>query len=119
MNYANAVLDVPTESDDEEGTCEFCVVKFAEAHFSVDHKLLIVRETGKKPHWHIHGTWTADRKSYKTYFHPDRKGEGRSMTRPVRVSLIVPVLHQKTPTHLVFVHLAGQFVHCLHSRMLF
>ena len=81
MNYANAVLDVPTE--DSEGTCGFCVIAFAEAHFSVEHKLLIVRETGKKPHWHIHGQWTADRKSYKTYFHPDRRGEGRSMTRPV------------------------------------
>ena len=75
--YANAVVDLVEDFD---------IVDFAQRFFSTEHQLLIVKEKGRKVHWHVHGTWIGDRKAYKEYPHPDRQGDGRSKTRPVRVA---------------------------------
>lgn len=75
--YANAVVDCHEEFDIEE---------FARQFFDITKQCLIVKESGRKPHWHVHGMWTGDRKAYKEVPHPDRQGEGRSKTRPVRVA---------------------------------
>lgn len=75
--YANAVIDFHEEFDVED---------FAGKFFDLSHQCLIVLEVGKKKHWHIHGTWPGDRKAYKDYSHPNRTGDGRSKTRPVRVA---------------------------------
>ncbi len=75
--YANVVVDVHEEFD---------IVDFAETFFETGSRLLIVKEKARKAHWHVHGTWKGDRKAYKEYHHSLRAGEGRAMTRPVRVS---------------------------------
>ena len=74
--YANAVVDCHQDFD---------IVDFAEQFFDTGSQCLIVKEQGRKPHWHVHGTWKGDREAYKKYHHPDRKGEGRKVTRPVQV----------------------------------
>jgi len=76
--YADAVIDFHQEFDVED---------FAGKFFDLTKQCLIILERGSKRHWHIHGTWIGDRKAYKEYFHPDRKGHGRQKTRPVRVAL--------------------------------
>lgn len=75
--YANAVVDAHEDFD---------IVGFAEAFFDTGKQLLIVKEKGRKVHWHIHGQWIGDRKAYKEIPHPDRKGDGQRKTRPVRVA---------------------------------
>jgi hypothetical protein len=76
--YANAVVDVHEDFD---------IVDFAETFFDTDHQCLIVREKGKQPHWHVHGTWKGDRKAYKEYPHSDRVTNANgNKTRPVRVA---------------------------------
>lgn len=75
--YANAVVDCHQDFD---------IVDFAEKFFDTESQLLIVKEKGRKAHFHCHGTWIGDREAYKEYPHPARKGEGRSKTRPVRVA---------------------------------
>lgn len=75
--YANAVIDCHEEFDIEE---------FARQFFDTSKQCLIVKEKATKWHWHIHGVWIGDRKAYKEVPHPDRHGEGRQKTRPVRVA---------------------------------
>jgi hypothetical protein len=75
--YANAVVDCHQDFD---------IVDFAEQFFDTGSRCLIVKEQGRKPHWHVHGTWKGDREAYKEYPHPAREGEGRKKTRPVRVA---------------------------------
>lgn len=75
--YANAVIDVHEDFD---------IVQFAKTFFDTEKQCLIVKEKGRKLHWHIHGTWTGDRKAYKEIPHPARTGEGQRKTRPVRVA---------------------------------
>ena len=75
--YANAVIDFHEDFDVED---------FAGKFFDLTRQCLIILEKSKKKHWHIHGIWTSDRKAYKDYFHAERKGEGRTKTRPVRVA---------------------------------
>lgn len=75
--YANAVVDAHEDFD---------IVGFAEAFFDTGKQLLIVKEKGRKVHWHVHGQWIGDRKAYKEIPHADRKGEGQRKTRPVRVA---------------------------------
>jgi len=75
--YANAVVDAHEDFD---------IVEFAEGFFDTGKQLLIVKEKGRKVHWHVHGTWIGDRKAYKEIPHPARKGDGQRKTRPVRVA---------------------------------
>lgn len=76
--YANAVINVHEDFD---------IVDFAETFFDTTHQCLIVREKGKKAHWHVHGTWKGDRKAYKEYEHKGRvKLPSGQWSRPVHVS---------------------------------
>jgi len=75
--WSNAVIDVHEDFD---------IVEFAETFFDTEKQLLIVLEKGKKLHWHVHGTWTGNRKDYKEIAHALRTGEGQRKTRPVRVA---------------------------------